>query len=93
MIYCYDLLLCFLKIDLLINSFFNVVQKMFQLQFLWGVFITTLLMLSAIVPGAFLGVLVVFYVPIIIGLLYIIWELFGPYSGLIILLCFYPALN
>ena len=67
--------------------FLYVVQKMIQL--IWGMLILMLLLLSVIVPGAFLGVLVVFYVPIIVGLLYMICELLGSYWVFVILVCLF----
>jgi len=46
-----------------------------------------LLLLSLCLPGAFLGAIVVFYVPIIVGLIYLIWELVGPIWFTVALIC------
>ena len=55
---------------------------------LWFALILILLMLSVTgLPIAFLGVIVVFYVPIILGLLYMIWELVGTVWFTTALLC------
>ena len=58
-----------------------------MIQLIWGMLILMLLLLSGIIPVAFLGVLVVFYVPIIVGLLYIIWQLIGPFWFSVALIC------
>ena len=45
---------------------------------LWVALILMFLLMSVTgFSGAFLGVIVVFYVPMILGILYIIWELIG----------------
>ena len=54
---------------------------------LWIVFILILLLLSSCLPSAFIGAIVVFYVPIIIGLIYLIWELIGPIWFSVALIC------
>ena len=59
-----------------------------MIQGLWVALILILLMLSVTgLPIAFLGVIVVFYVPIILGLLYMIWELVGTVWFTTALLC------
>ena len=49
-----------------------------MIQGLW-VALTLMLLLMSVYgfSDAFLGVIVVFYVPMILGILYIIWELIG----------------
>lgn len=54
---------------------------------LWFTFILILLLLSLCLPGAFIGAILVFYVPIIVGLIYLIWELVGPIWFTIVLIC------
>lgn len=54
---------------------------------LWYTLILILLLLSMCLPGAFLGAIVVFYVPIIVGLIYLIWELVGPIWFSVALIC------
>ena len=54
---------------------------------LWYTLILILLLLSLCLPGAFLGAIVVFYVPIIVGLIYLIWELVGPIWFSVALFC------
>ena len=50
-----------------------------MIQGLWFALILIMLLLSVTgLPGAFIGVLVVFYVPMILGILYLIWEIIGP---------------
>ena len=55
---------------------------------LWFALIIMLLFMSVTgLPGAFLGVFVVFYVPMILGILYMIWELIGPIWFSVALFC------
>jgi len=51
---------------------------MMNVQGLWVALIFILLLLSLCLPGAFLGAIVVFYVPIIGGLLYMLAQTIGP---------------
>jgi len=46
-----------------------------------------LLLLSLCLPGAFIGAILVFYVPIILGLLYMICQLMGPLCFTIVVIC------
>ena len=59
-----------------------------MIQGLW-VALTLMLLLMSVYgfSGAFLGVIVVFYVPIIFGILYIIWELIGTLWFSVSLFC------
>ena len=59
-----------------------------MLQGLWFALILMLLLLSTSLPSAFIGVLIVFYVPIILGLLYIISQLIGPFWFSVVLMWF-----
>jgi len=49
--------------------------------------ILILLLLSLCLPGAFLGAIVVLYVPIILGLLYMIGDLIGGFWFVVALMC------
>ena len=53
---------------------------------LWYMLILILLLLSLCLPGAFLGAIIVFYVPIIVGLLYMFCLLMGPLCFIIVLI-------
>ena len=59
-----------------------------MLQGLWTALILMLLLLSTSLPGAFIGVLIVFYVPIILLFLYIIAQLIGEFWFSAGLICF-----
>ena len=55
---------------------------------LWFALILMLLFMSVTgFPGAFLGVIIVFYVPIILGIIYLIWELIGWFWFTVVLMC------
>ena len=55
---------------------------------LWFALILMLLFMSVTgFPGAFLGVIIVFYVPIILGIIYLIWELIGWFWFTVALMC------
>ena len=55
---------------------------------LWFALILMLLFMSVTgFSGAFLGVIVVFYVPMILGILYMIWELIGWFWFSVALMC------
>uniref|UniRef100_A0A6C0H4S3 Uncharacterized protein n=1 Tax=viral metagenome TaxID=1070528 RepID=A0A6C0H4S3_9ZZZZ len=54
---------------------------------LWFMLILILLLLSLCLPGAFLGAIVVFYVPIILGLLYMFCMLMGPLCFTVVFIC------
>ena len=55
---------------------------------LWFALILIMLLLSVTgLPGAFIGVIVVFYVPMILGILYLIWELVGTLWFSVALFC------
>ena len=58
-----------------------------MLQGLWTALILMLLLLSTSLPGAFIGALIVFYVPIILLLLYSIAQLMGPFWFSVALMC------
>ena len=59
-----------------------------MIQGIWVVLIIILLLMSVIgFSGAFLGVIVVFYVPMILGILYMIWELIGTLWFSVALFC------
>ena len=59
-----------------------------MIQGIWVALITMLLLMSVIgFSGAFLGVIVVFYVPMILGILYMIWELIGTLWFSVALFC------
>jgi hypothetical protein len=51
---------------------------MMNVQGLWFALILVLLLLSLCLPGAFLAAIVVFYVPILGGLLLTIAQIIGP---------------
>ena len=59
-----------------------------MIQGLWVALILMFLLMSVTgFSGAFLGVIVVFYVPIILGILYMIWELIGTLWFSVALFC------
>ena len=59
-----------------------------MIQGLWFALILILLFMSVTgLPGAFLGVIIVFYVPIILGIIYLIWELIGWFWFSVALMC------
>ena len=59
-----------------------------MIQGIWVVLILMLLFMSVTgFSGAFLGVIVVFYVPMILGILYMIWELIGWFWFSVALMC------
>ena len=59
-----------------------------MIQGIWVVLIIILLLMSVIgFSGAFLGVIIVFYVPMILGILYLIWELIGWFWFSVALMC------
>jgi hypothetical protein len=58
-----------------------------MLQALWTVLIVVLLLISHVVPDAFIGVLIVFYVPMILGIIYMSAQLMGPFWFSVMLLC------
>ena len=55
---------------------------------IWYVLILILLLLSLSLPGAFLGAIAVFYTPIVLGFLYMIWDLVGTLWFVVMLTCF-----
>ena len=60
-----------------------------MIQGLWVALILMFLLMSVTgFSGAFLGVIVVFYVPIILGFLYMIWDLVGTLWFVMVLTCF-----
>jgi hypothetical protein len=61
---------------------------MMNVQGLWFALILILLLLSLCLPGAFLAAIVVFYVPIILGLLLIIAQIIGPLCFTMVVLCY-----
>jgi len=69
-------------------SFFYVSQTLIMnIQGLWFALILILLLLSLCLPGAFLAAIVVFYVPILGGLLLTIAQLMGPLCFTMVVLC------
>ena len=59
-----------------------------MIQGIWFALILMLLFMSVTgFSGAFLGVIVVFYVPMILGILYMIWELIGTLWFSVALFC------
>jgi len=54
---------------------------------MWFSLILILLLLSLCLPGAFLGAIVVFYLPIILGLIYMIGNLIGLFWFVVALMC------
>ena len=59
-----------------------------MIQGIWVVLIIILLLMSVIgFSGAFLGVIIVFYVPMILGIIYLIWELIGWFWFSVALMC------
>jgi hypothetical protein len=58
-----------------------------NVQGLWFALILILLLLSLCLPGAFLAAIVLFYVPIVLGLLYIVAQLMGPLCFTMVVLC------
>jgi hypothetical protein len=70
------------------KSFFYVIQTIIMnVQGLWFALILILLLLSLCLPGAFLAAIVVFYVPILGGLLLTIAQLMGPLCFTVVVLC------
>jgi hypothetical protein len=70
------------------KSFFYVSQTIIMnVQGLWFALILILLLLSLCLPGAFLAAIIVFYVPIVLGLLYIVAQLMGPLCFTMVVLC------
>jgi hypothetical protein len=70
------------------KSFFYVIQTtIMNVQGLWFALILILLLLSLCLPGAFLAAIVVFYVPIIVGLVLTIAQLMGPLWFSVMVLC------
>jgi hypothetical protein len=70
------------------KSFFYVSQTIIMnVQGLWFALILILLLLSLCLPGAFLAAIVLFYVPILGGLLLTIAQLMGPLCFTIVVLC------
>jgi hypothetical protein len=68
-------------------SFFYVSETiMMNVQGLWIALIMTLLLLSLCLPGAFLAAIVLFYVPILGGLLLTIAQLMGPLCFTVVVL-------
>jgi len=69
-------------------SFFYVSETIIMnVQGLWFALILILLLLSLCLPGAFLAAIVVFYVPIIGGLLYMLAQTIGPLCFSMVVLC------
>jgi len=58
-----------------------------MLQALWTVLMVVLLLLTHVIPDAFIGVIIVFYVPMILGLIYMIAQLIGPFWFSVALMC------
>ena len=59
-----------------------------MIQGIWFALILMFLLMSVTgFPSAFLGVIVVFYVPMILGILYMIWELIGTLWFSVALFC------
>jgi hypothetical protein len=70
------------------KSFFYVSETLIlNVQGLWFALILILLLLSLCLPGAFLAAIVVFYVPILGGLLLTIAQLMGPLCFTMVVLC------
>jgi hypothetical protein len=70
------------------QSFFYVSETiMMNVQGLWFALILILLLLSLCLPGAFLAAIVLFYVPIVLGLLYMVAQLMGPLCFTMVVLC------
>jgi hypothetical protein len=70
------------------KSFFYVIETIIMnVQGLWFALILILLLLSLCLPGAFLAAIVLFYVPILGGLLLTIAQLVGPLCFTIVVLC------
>jgi hypothetical protein len=61
---------------------------MLTAQGIWYVLILILLLLSLSLPGVFLGTIAVFYTPIVLGFLYMIWDLIGTLWFVVVLICF-----
>jgi hypothetical protein len=69
-------------------SFFYVSETIIMnIQGLWFALILILLLLSLCLPGAFLAAIVLFYVPIVLGLLYMVAQLMGPLCFTMVVLC------
>jgi len=58
-----------------------------MMQALWTTLIVVLLLVSHVIPDAFICVLIVFYVPMILGLIYTIAQLMGPFWFSVMLMC------
>jgi hypothetical protein len=58
-----------------------------MMQALWTALIVVLLLVSHVIPEAFIGVLIVFYVPMILGIIYMIAQLIGPFWFSVMLMC------
>jgi hypothetical protein len=58
-----------------------------MMQALWTTLIVVLLLVSHVIPDAFIGVLIVFYVPMILGIIYMIAQLIGPFWFSVMLMC------
>jgi hypothetical protein len=58
-----------------------------MMQALWTALIVVLLLISHVIPEAFIGVLIVFYVPMILGIIYTIAQLIGPFWFSVMLMC------
>jgi hypothetical protein len=70
------------------KSFFYVSETLIMnIQGLWFALILILLLLSLCLPGAFLAAIVLFYVPILGGLLLTIAQLMGPLCFTMVVLC------
>jgi hypothetical protein len=70
------------------KSFFYVIETLIMnIQGLWFALILILLLLSLCLPGAFLAAIVLFYVPILGGLLLTIAQLMGPLCFTMVVLC------
>ena len=73
---------------MLIAILFYVVETiMMSILGLWFTLILILLLLSSCLPSAFLVAIVAFYVPIIVGLIYILAQLMGEYWFAVALIC------
>ena len=69
------------------SFFYGSETTIMNVQGLWFALILILLLLSLCLPGAFLAAIVVFYVPIILGLLYMFCQLMGPLCFTVVVLC------
>jgi len=78
---------------MVMKSFFYISETiMMNVQGLWIALILILLLLSLCLPGAFLAAIVVFYVPIFGGLLYMFVQLMGPLCFTMVVLSLGPFL-